>query len=191
MCRGTSWFCQTILFNKYVIESKQESLVKSFHTGIRIRTAETCLVRFQLFFFPFGSISCACSEINILLLFASHQWYIYMFLKMSNSTFASQWAHAIPRRTLATRLTFQSRQWFWFPLLASNLQGVAPAVVLVHWEQQPVMGILINFSFTGCETTMQEVTVWTKTFGIVWVSSPRKPDRETVKRFERRPGLFS
>jgi hypothetical protein len=35
--------------------------------------------------------------------------------------------------------------------------GVAPAVV--HWEQQPVMGILINFSFTGCETTMQEVTV--------------------------------
>jgi hypothetical protein len=43
------------------------------------------------------------------------------------------------------------------------------------------MGILINFSFTGCETTMQEVTVWTKTFGIVWVSSPRKPDRETLR----------
>ena len=68
----------------------------------------------------------------------------HVLLKMSNSTFASQWAHAIPRRTLATRLTFQSRLWFWFLPLASNLQGVPPAVV--DWEQQPVMGILINFS---------------------------------------------
>lgn len=189
MCRGTSWFCQSIWFNKYVIESKQESLVKSFHTGIRIRTAETCLVRFQFFFFRFGSISCACSEMNILLSFASHQLYIYMFLKMSNSTFASQWAHAIPRRTLATRLTFQSRLWFWFLPLASNLQGVAPAVV--DWEQQPVKGILINFS----RAAKQRCRKWPCEPGLLGSFGWVLHENLTVKRFETLgtslPGLFS